>query len=258
MAIDIQEALTNEEDIVTELENSYHDIFNRMIEIGDDAERLAQGIKWLQERKQHRIGTTLAKIEIDRLAEVSDCGEETYYRLLYMLCRMYSLPHPLNFFSNSSISSTDSIRISHYISMKKRTAVAPSVTMDSCITFLKSLQKEMETMKKENKKLMQENADLKADVKDLKDGLAEANKMMKKVKTEDEFVVRIVELAKENCVGSPDDAKPYATMLKELGRSKEATELRQWIKEEKKAMQQVNIEKVNDIHDNDNVTAKLM
>lgn len=264
MATDKHEVLEIQEHIITELENAYQEIFDVTIEIGDDIVFLSKGLESLQ-KIQPQDSNRWPLCDIIKFAKKTSCGEETYYRLLYILERttykitsISLLNNITHSFLSRRIHACDFSLINNYFDTKHKAPVAPAITMDSCITFLKSLQKEMETMKKENKKLMQENADLKADVKDLKDGLAEANKMMKKVKTEDEFVVRIVELAKENCVGSPDDAKPYATMLKELGRSKEAAELRQWIKEEKKAMQQVNIEKVNDIHDNDNVTAKLM
>ncbi len=241
------------EDMITELENAYEEVFGDTIEIGDDIEDLNDAIGVFRKNR----GLESAQLRIVNIAKISRCGRLNFVRLFCLAYGMLSGAAGLPLYLRRYCGANTFGVIEHYLRTRKSNSI-PSLSMDSCITFLKTVQKENEKLKAANAKLMQENADLKAGMKDMKDDLAEANRQMKNIKTEDDFVKRMVELAKENSVGSPDDAKPYAQMLKELSRSKEAAELRQWMKEEKKAMQQVNIEKVNDIHDNDSVTAKLM
>lgn len=156
-------------------------------------------------------------------------------------------------------------RVTDYLQISPSPDPAPKeVTFDSAIDFLKQQKKEQEKqtaradkLAKENKDVKDENTQLKEENKQLKDEIAKMKRETSNIKTEDDFVRRMVEETKESCEGSPDDAKPIAQMLQDLGRRKEAKELRQWIKEEKRSLNNVNIDKVNDIHDNQVVKASL-
>lgn len=155
----------------------------------------------------------------------------------------------------------ESITKEHFYSFKPE-----KPTFDTVIEFLQKQKEDSAKKDAEIEKLRYEIALLKEEVtmwkgkhKDASDELTTANWELENVKTEDQFVERLLTEAKELFASEPEKATPVAQVLRDLGKKSEATILNAWIKAEKKALAGGLIVNgpLNDIHDNENVKAGL-